>query len=250
MPLSLGLIGYGQFGAFLHVLAGRYLPDARLMVYDDERDPDGALFFPFEDVAGCDAVVLAVPINAYGTVLTRLRPHLGKNSVVVDIATVKKHTMDLLQAVDPPVSFLSMHPMFGPESYAQREGDVRGFRIVVTGHNLASESYEAFREKLSVAGFSIIEKTADAHDKDLAETLFLTHYIGQIVARGGFERSDIDTVSFGSLMDAVDSVRHDTGLFEDVFRFNPYCRQVIERFETSDRDVRDQMLGLPPAGGK
>ncbi|MEC8163907.1 MAG: hypothetical protein VX079_05015, partial [Pseudomonadota bacterium] len=83
-----------------------------------------------------------------------------------------------------------------------------------------------------------------------AETLFLTHYIGQIVAHGGFERSDIDTVSFGSLMDAVDSVRHDTGLFEDVFHFNPYCRQVVDRFEASDREVRDQMLGLPPPGQK
>ena len=121
--------------------------------------------------------------------------------------------MDLLQAAEPPVQFLSMHPMFGPESYAQRDGNVSGFRIVITGHNTPGNIYAAFCDTLTDAGFSIIETTADAHDKDLAETLFLTHYIGQIVAHGGFERSDIETVSFGSLMDAVDSVRHDTGLF-------------------------------------
>ena len=122
--------------------------------------------------------------------------------------------------------------MFGPESYAQRNGDVSGFRIVLTGHNIPGNIYAVFCDTLTNVGFSIIETTADAHDKDLAETLFLTHYIGQIVAHGGFERSDIDTVSFGSLMDAVDSVRHDTGLFEDVFHFNPYCRQVVDRFRS------------------
>jgi prephenate dehydrogenase len=242
MPLSLGLIGYGHFGAFLHVLAQRYLPDAPLKVHSGRRKPDGVLFFPLEEVAGCDAVVLAVPIGAYRATLERIGPHLGADSVVVDVATVKKYTMDLLQAVQPARAFLAMHPMFGPESYAKRGGEVTGLRIAVTGHSLAPARYSALREKLATVGFSVVEKTAEAHDKDLAETLFLTHYIGQVIARGGFERTDIDTVSFGYLMDAVDSVRHDSRLFEEVCRFNPYCRQVIERFDASDRQVRDAML--------
>ena len=248
MLLTLGLIGYGHFGAFLHVLGKRYLPGATLMVYAPERAPDGELFFTLEEVAACDAVILAIPISAYKATLGQIHQHLSARSVVLDIATVKQHTIDLLEATSPSVSFISMHPMFGPESYSQRNGDVDGFRVVITGHNLASSTYDAFRNGLIAAGFTIIETTAAAHDRDLAETLFLTHYIGQIVARGGFKRSDINTVSFGSLMDAVDSVRHDTRLFEDVFRFNPYCREVIERFEASDREVRDLMLGLPPAG--
>jgi prephenate dehydrogenase len=246
MPLSFGLIGYGHFGAFLHVLARRYLPDAPLKIHSDRRKPDGVLFFPLEEVAACDAVVIAVPISAYLATLTRIGPHLGANSVVVDVATVKKYTMDLLQATQPACTFLAMHPMFGPESYAKRGGEVTGLRIVVTGHSLTPARYSALYEKLTAVGFSIVEKTAEAHDKDLAETLFLTHYISQVVARGGFERTDIDTVSFGSLMDAVDSVRHDGQLFEEVCRFNPYCRQVIERFDASDLQVRDAMLGLPP----
>jgi prephenate dehydrogenase len=90
----------------------------------------------------------------------------------------------------------------------------------------------------------VVEKTAETHDRELAETLFLTHYIGQIVARGGFERTEIDTLSFGYLMDAVDSVRHDGRLFEEVYRFNSYCRQVIDRFDASEGAVRDEMLGL------
>ena len=249
MPFSLGLIGYGHFGAFLHVLAERYLPDTPLKIYEVERPPDGELFFPLEEVAACTAVVLAVPISAYPITLAQISPHLGANSVVVDVATVKRYTMDLLRDGLPVGRFLAMHPMFGPESYAKRGDEVAGLRIVITGHDLAPGHYATLTAKLAAVGFAIVEKTADAHDKELAETLFLTHYIGQIVARGGFERTDIDTVSFGYLMDSVDSVRHDSKLFEEVYRFNPYCRDVIERFESSDREVRDAMLGLGPASG-
>ena len=245
MPFSFGLIGYGHFGVFLHELAQRYLPDAPLKIHSGRREPDGAVFFPLEEVAACDAVVLAVPISAYPATLERIGPHLGADTVVVDVATVKKYTMELLLTAQPPCPFVAMHPMFGPESYAKRDGDVTGLRIVVTGHSLAPAHYAALSAKLAAVGFSIVEKTADEHDKDLAETLFLTHYIGQVIARGGFERTDIDTVSFGSLMNAVDSVRHDGQLFEEVCRFNPYCRQVIERFDASDRQVRNMMLGIP-----
>ncbi len=246
MPLSIGLIGYGHFGAFLHTLAQRYLPDATLKIHSGRRKPDGVTFFSLEEVAACDAVVLSVPISAYAATLAKVGPHMKPDGIVIDIATVKKHTMEQLQAAQPTRPFVAMHPMFGPESYAKRDGDVTGLRIVVTGHNLPASSYTALCQKLAAVGFQVIEMTAEAHDKELAETLFLTHYIGQVIARGGFERTDIDTVSFGFLMDAVDSVRHDGQLFEEVCRYNPYCHQVIERFDKSDRYVRDAMLSLQP----
>ncbi len=244
MSFSIGLIGYGAFGAFLHALAQRFLPGSELKIHSGSRKADGVVFFPLEEVAACDAVVLSVPISAYERTLERLRPHLGARTVLVDVATVKAYTMDLVSSLRDGQPFLAMHPMFGPESYAKRGGDVTGLRIVVTGHRMDPEHYRQLAEGLSAAGFSLVEKSADQHDRDLAETLFLTHYIGQVIAQGGFERTDIDTVSFGYLMDAVDSVRHDGQLFEEVCRFNPYCRQVIERFDASDRLVRDKMLKL------
>ena len=244
MTTTFGLIGYGHFGAFLHVLAQRFLPEARLKIHSRRHRPDGLLFYPLEEVAASDAVVLAVPISAYEAMLGQIGPHLRDDTVLVDVATVKIHTGNLLRAAaGGGRPFIAMHPMFGPESYAKRGGDVDGLRIVITDHSLEAGHYQVFTGRLRQLGFTILEKDAEAHDKDLAETLFLTHYIGQVVARGGFERTDIDTVSFGYLMDAVDSVRHDTALFAEVCRFNPYCRQVIERFDESDRELRDELLG-------
>ena len=239
---SLGLVGYGHFGAFLHILATRHLPDLALKIYSRRHRPDHRLFFPVEEVVACDAVILAVPISEYESILARIKPHLGENSVLIDVATVKKYTSDLVRAAAGERRFLAMHPMFGPESYAKRGGDVTGLRIVITESTLEDAHYQDLVARLESVGFSIVEKSAEQHDKDLAETLFLTHYIGQVVARSGFERTDIDTVSFGYLMDAVDSVRHDTKLFDDVWTFNPYCQEVVQRFDESERQVRRQLL--------
>jgi prephenate dehydrogenase len=248
MIRSLGLIGYGHFGAFLHILAQRFIPQVALKVHSPRHTADGTLFFVLEEVAACDAVILAVPISEYEGVLKRMAPHLGAQTVLVDVATVKQYTGDLVRAAAGARPFVAMHPMFGPESYAKRGGDVGGLRIVVTDNTLSDDGYAYLLARLREVGFSVVEKSADAHDRDLAETLFLTHYIGQVLAQGGFERTDIDTVSFGYLMDAVDSVRHDGRLFEEVCRYNPYCGEVIERFDASDRQVREMMIGRPARG--
>ena len=72
MAFSIGLIGYGHFGVFLHTLAQRYLPDAALKIHSGRREPDGAVFFALQEVAACDAVVLSVPISAYGATLAKI----------------------------------------------------------------------------------------------------------------------------------------------------------------------------------
>jgi hypothetical protein len=41
----------------------------------------------------------------------------------------------------------------------------------------------------------------------------------------------IYTVSFGYLMDAVESVAQDDALFRDVYRYNPFCTEVLNRAE-------------------
>jgi len=243
-----GIIGYGAFGAFLHTLATRFVPDMQVKIHSPSRQPDGKKFHTLEDVAQCDAVILAVPIARYEQYLELLMDKLGGNSVIVDVATVKVHTVDLIKRILPGQPHLCTHPMFGPESYEKREGDVSGFRVVVADSDLPPGQREYLFTRLRDAGFDVVEKTADDHDREMSETLFLTHYVGQVIARGGFERSDIDTVSFGCLMDAVDAVRHDTDLFKDVTKYNPHCTGVVERFDRSERDVRWMFLHSLPKG--
>jgi prephenate dehydrogenase len=231
---TVGIIGYGNFGKLVETLVKRFAPGITVRVYDPAHATSSAL----SEVASSDIVVLAVPIAAYESVITEILPHVRPDTVLVDIATVKVHTTSLLERLAPYQSRISAHPMFGPESYAKTDGDVRGFRIIMTGHTLNAVPYAALTEFLTTCGFSLVEMTPENHDRHLAESLFLTHFVGQIIHRAGFDRTEIDTVSFGHLMDAMEIVRHDAQLFRDVYRFDPYCREVLERFAIAERDVR------------
>jgi prephenate dehydrogenase len=233
-----GIIGYGHFGVFAHELFKRFAPDIRVAVFSSRHAPDGETFFSLGDVMKSDAVFLCVPIAVYEETIKRVVPLMGAETILVDIATVKLHTAELLRRLAAGKRYVAMHPMFGPESYAKRGHDVTGLRVIVCEHTLPAEEYATYRDALKKCGFEVVEMTADRHDKHLAETLFLTHFVGQVIIKTGFERTEIDTVSFGYLMDAVESVKNDEALFRDVFQFNPYCKNVLDAFEGGEHDVR------------
>lgn len=236
---TVGIIGYGAFGALLHTLLNRFASDIEVRIYSKDEKPDGKTFFSLSQTAKTDAVILAVPIAAFEEVLKKILPLARKDTLIVDVATVKAHTTGLLQKLAKGRRYIATHPVWGPESYEKRSGDVRGFRIVVTAHTLPTSEYELLRGTLKMCGFDVVEVSAAEHDQHLAESLFLTHFIAQLIMRAGFERTAVDTVSFGFLMNAVESVRHDVALFRDVFRFNPYCKAVLERIEKAEGRVRD-----------
>ncbi|MEZ4200601.1 MAG: hypothetical protein R3B69_03385 [Candidatus Paceibacterota bacterium] len=102
---------------------------------------------------------------------------------------------------------------------------------------LADGEYQQAKDFLTTCGFAVVEMTAEEHDKLLADTLFITHYIAQTVKTGGFSRTELDTVSFQSLMNAVESVMQDEKLFHDVYRFNPYCKTAALRFHEAQEKV-------------
>lgn len=235
---TIGIIGYGAFGALVHKLIERFAPDVQVRVHSEHHPADGKTFFSLEEAAATDAVVFAVPIAAFEDVLKKTLPLMPEDSIIIDVATVKVHPVEVLKRLAGARRWIATHPMWGPESYEKRGGDVSGFRIVMADGTLPVPEYMALTAFLKECGFDVVEMSPEEHDKHLAETLFLTHLVGQTIAHGNFVRTDIDTVSFGFLMDAVESVKHDEALFRDVYRFNPYCREVLERFGAAEAEVR------------
>ncbi len=235
--MTIGIIGHGNFGAFVEILIKRFAPSVSIKIYSSRYKPDNLKFFTLEEVAACDAVVLTVPIAVFEDTLIKVLPFMKKDAVIVDVATVKVHTVAMLKKHAPHQPYLATHPMFGPESYAKKGGEVTGLRVVMTDGTISIKQFQDLSAFLKKCGFDVVEMSAQEHDKHLAETLFLTHFVGQVVARGSFDRTRIDTVSFGYLMDATESVKHDTSLFQDVYRYNPYCEEVLKRFEAAEGEV-------------
>jgi prephenate dehydrogenase len=238
---TVGIIGYGNFGTFVHELGQRFFPQVQFRIHSRRFTPDNKTFFDIKTAAQSDVVILCAGISEYEERAKEVLQHALPHTMVVDVATVKKYTSDLCYQHCGNNRFMSIHPMFGPVSYAKHRGDVTGFRIVVTDYSLQNDDYQRLKAQFAAFGFSIIEMTADEHDKRLAETLFLTHYIGRSVIEAGFSRTEIDTLSFQFLMDAVESVKDDEQLFADVYRFNPYCKAVAERFHEAQEKVYQRL---------
>ena len=236
-PSSLGIIGHGDFGRFLEMLAHRYAPDLNVRVHARKQTPDGTRFFPLDEVCQSDVVIIAVSIRAFAEMLADVLPRLAPGAILVDVNTVKAHPAQLLREMAPGVRYVTTHPMFGPYSFEKQGASLKGLRLVIAEHTLEQGEMAVIIAWLKGLGLDVMEMTPEAHDRMLAETLFLTHYVAQAVARGGFVRTDIDTLSFGFLMDAVESVKSDTELFRDVFAFNPYCEETISRFERAEWEV-------------
>jgi prephenate dehydrogenase len=237
MVKTVGIVGYGHFGTFLHELAGRFFPDITVRVYSRRHRPDNQTFFTLPEVSQCDVVILCGAISEYESQLKDVLQYAPVETVLIDVATVKKYTSELMRTYCADRHAISTHPMFGPESYRKHGGNIAGFRIVVTDYLLPNDSYVRLKEVFTNLGFTIIEMTADEHDARLAETLFLTHYVSQSIVAAGFTRTPIDTLSFQFLMDAVESVQGDTKLFQDVYRYNPYCQQVATRLHAAQETV-------------
>ena len=238
---TIGIVGYGHFGLFLKELINRFAPRIEVRVFSSRFPIDNQTFFSLPEVAATDAVVLCSAIHDYEKRLLEILPYTLPETIIVDVATVKKYPTEIFQKHANDRRWVSTHPMFGPESYKKSEENIHGFRIVVTDYTLPNTAYVEFKKVLEKIGFSIIEMSTEEHDRLLAESLFLTHYIGQSMHAGSFSRTKIDTVSFSFLMDAVESVIHDKKLFEDVYRFNPYCKDVAKRFHDAQERVLDSL---------
>ena len=234
---SVGIVGYGSFGQLIHALAKRFIPSVEVRVFSSKKKPDGETFFSLEAACTADAVVLAVPIHAFESVLQKILPLIKPETVLVDVCTVKMYTGRLLAQYAKGRRYISSHPMFGPESYEKSSKDVSGLRIVITKNTLKSHEYDGMVSFIKSCGFDVVETTPKKHDQHLAETLFLTHFIGQTIDKAGFTRTEIDTASFKFLMNAVESVKNDTALFKDVFRFDPYCEKTLTKLEYAEAKI-------------
>ena len=242
MSCTIGIVGFGRFGR----LTARYLAvDFPVRVYDPcAQEPDvassGAESVSLEAAARCKVVVLAVPISCLPQVLEQVRPYLKTGSLVVDVCSVKEHPVRWMQEILPAnVAILGSHPMFGPDSAAD---SLLGRKIVLCPIRMAPRRYEELRGYLMAKGLMVIETEPSEHDRQIAVSLALTHFIGRTLAGMGAKPQDIDTEGYKRLLRILDVVENDTWqLFEDMHRYNPYATEARLAFTKAMQAVEKRI---------
>ena len=238
----IGIVGFGRFGK---LMAAYLSKDYDVYVYDvvdksEEIKDSGAFPAVLEDVCQQEIITLPVPISEFRQILKTINPLLKKNVVVVDVCSVKEYPVQWMKELLPDdVSILATHPMFGPDSAAE---SLDGWKIALCKERIDTQRYEKIRSYLSSKGLIVIETTASEHDKQIAVSLALTHFIGRSLSEFGANDLSMDTEGYKRLLHILEVVEHDTWqLFEDMHQYNPYASEKRSEFKEAMQRIENRL---------
>ncbi len=230
---DIGVIGSGRFGAYFAAQLERI--GHRVYLYDPAI-PAIATDAVRARVCGSPLVIYAVPIRHLEAALRDTGPLLAAPTVAMDVCSVKLIPCALLAQHLPHVAVVGTHPVFGPDSAPVSCASQRLALCTFSGRPGIAGTADAaaatfVRQLLSRLGVSIIDCTPEEHDRQMARSQFITHFIGRGAAQCGIERVALSTKTHDALMDIVDIVTQDSWiLFEDMAAFNPMVRAARAEF--------------------
>ncbi len=234
----IGIIGFGRFSA----LMTRYLSsdfDIRISTRKNRQEDIkalGAFQVSLEDVCRLPCIILSVPISAMEDMLRRISSLLRPDTLVIDVCSVKTHPVKWMRDILPDtVSILATHPMFGPDSAAN---SLAGRKIVLCRERIEEDRYRKIKAYLVSKKLTVIETSPEEHDKQIATTLSLVHFVGRSLAEFGATRLDIDTEGYKRLLHILEVTQHDTWeLFLDMHKYNPYAKATRSKFMAAMKKI-------------
>lgn len=229
--MKFGIIGYGRFGK---LWAKSLVPFGEVWIYD--KIPP----FPCEDeklcvaslveVAQSDILFLLMPISELESVCKDIKSLLRVDTLVVDGCSVKLYPLEIMQKTlltSQPI--LGTHPLFGPDSVKKNKG-LSGHKMVICATQ-TGEKYQALLSDLfRKMGLDSLTTTAEQHDKAMASSQGLVHFIGRGLAALDLQPQAIATPDFQALLNINHMVVNDTWrLFLDMHRYNPYAKTIRKK---------------------
>lgn len=226
--LKVGVFGNGSFGSFISEVFTKGLPDIQLYSYDAKAHSEAAL----DSVLKCDVVILAVPFNAYPHLLKTISSRLDKNTVVMDVCSVKvKPKNDLNKYLSKHKNLLITHPLFGPQSV--KNFDIKGQTLIVT--DVIGSKAEDFLDFIETnLRPKIVAISADEHDRVMAQVHALTFFVAKGLGDLGLKEIPFRTPSYKMITDMVlFDKSHSADLYDTIQAANPYAEEIREAFITS-----------------
>jgi prephenate dehydrogenase len=235
---SVGILGYGSFGQFV---ASKLPSTIDVNICDKYPLADlaqNAKQVSFEHVVACDVLVLAIPLSSYKTVFEALRTTLPKETLLVDICSVKVIPTRYINKYLPEhENMLITHPLFGPRS---AQGSLSGHQLIVT--KKIGERANSVIELCESVGLKIFDTTAEDHDKSMALIHALTFFVGRGLSDMKLENVPYETPSYQMLKDLVNlDHSHSDDLFTTIELGNPFAADARKSFINTFDTLNDRL---------
>lgn len=231
MSSKIGIIGFGRFGK----LTAEYLAkDFKVYVSSRSAKPEdikniGAEPASFEEVCKKDFIIPCVPVDTFEKVIKSIKNLIKESSLVIDVCAVKEYPVEIMEKELPKnVQILGSHPIFGPDSHPDK---FPNRKIALCKVRVDNELYDIVKGYLKKKGLVVIEIAPKDHDKEIARSLFLTHFIGRGLIEFDAKEQDIDTEGYKRLLKILDTVKNDSWqLFEDMNKYNKQAKNIRQDF--------------------
>ncbi len=237
---SLAIIGFGQFGRLAaSQLGGRFdigVHDAG--VAGDEIAAAGFAPLSFEQAAGSDVVIVAVPVQVMEQVIAEMAPLVRPGATVIDVASVKMLPSQWLEHYMPEtVHIVATHPLFGPQSAAM--GGVAGRQLVICP--IRGDRHLKVAALGQELGLRVRIATAEEHDREMAYVQALTHLIGRSLSSMNIPDEELKTQTYQHLLDMTGLIGNDSfELFTAIQTMNPFAPEVVGEFVVRAGDLLEQ----------
>ena len=237
--IKAGIIGFGRFGK----LIAKYLSkDFNICFFDKKiksanKNGIGRMEFnPLKLVCQSDIIIICVPISEFKKLLYQIKGFIKKDALIVDVCSVKEYPIKLMGRILPKnIQILATHPLFGPDTASN---SLKDRKIVLCRVRISNRLYNNIKKFLRNKGLKIIEVSPEEHDKEIAKSLSLTHFIGRSLMEMKSSNVDIDTLGYKNLMEVLNTVKHDTWqLFLDMNHYNRFSEDVRKNFIKSAINV-------------
>ena len=196
-------------------------------------------------VAGCDLVILCIPVGAFASVAEAMAPHLKAGAIVSDVGSVKGSIIAQTRPHLPPgVHLVPAHPVAGTEYSGPDAGFATLFQrrwCILTPPEGTDEAATALVEAFWRAmGANVEIMTAEHHDRVLAITSHVPHLIAYNIVGTAADletvtESEVIKFSAGGFRDFTRIAASDPTMWRDVFLHNKEA--VLEMLGRLNEDV-------------
>jgi len=228
---EIGIIGFGNFGQFMakHLKKKFEVFAADITDRNKEAEKIGVKFVTINEASSKEVIILAVPMENLKETLHEIKNKVKAGALVLDVCSLKMFSCKAMKEMLPKdIEMIGTHPLFGPQSASN---SIRGMRIALCNVNARQETLRKVKRFCEALKLKVIITTPEEHDKQMAVSQALTHFIGQIAKHMGLKRVELSTKTFDDLMNIIDIIKNDTpALFENMQTMNPFAKEIRERF--------------------
>mgnify|MGYP001559507885 CR=1 FL=1 len=234
MKPSVVIIGYGRFGKIFASILKK-----KCNVFIVERKNNiilerGIKRIAVEDIGDKEYIFLAVPINKIPDILREIAAYISPQTIVCDVCSVKEQPILWMKKYLPStISIIGTHPLFGPDSVTLAKN------ICISTARISKNKLNEFLLLLKKVRLIPITITAPKHDKLMAQSLFVTQFIGRSIATARLLSNKNVTKNSAMLNHIAYASNNDSmELFRDMYRYNRFAKEIPEKIIASMQNLK------------